>query len=92
MHCKCPLLALSGHGLVHCICPLMTQSGHTFTLCPASNDSEMAAGEFERSHDVHRDATLIFFFFLSIVATFVFFFVAVTANCVGFLALLACCT
>ena len=28
--------------------------------------------------DVHRDATLIFFFFLSIVATFVFFFVAVT--------------
>jgi hypothetical protein len=31
------------------------------------------------SHDIHRDATLVFF-------------LPVTANCVGFLALLACCT
>ena len=37
------------------------------------------------------DATLVFFFFLSLAATFVFF-LPVSANCVGLLALLACCT
>jgi hypothetical protein len=25
---ECPLLALSGHGLLHCTCLLLTQSGH----------------------------------------------------------------
>ena len=28
---KCPLLALSGHGLPRCTCPLLTQSRHGLT-------------------------------------------------------------
>ena len=33
---RCPLLALSGHGLVHRTCPLSTQSGHELVRCTYS--------------------------------------------------------
>ena len=50
---KCPLLALSGHGLVRCKCLLMTQSGHVAScwfrplLCYASElGADMKRREF----------------------------------------------
>ena len=54
----------------------------TWRSCNGGCDSARGSPQNDlTSHDIHRDATLVFFFFLP-----------VTANCVGFLALLACCT
>jgi hypothetical protein len=79
----CPLLALSGHPGISDQVSFWAKDSNPGVRGSPQNDLS--------SHDVHRDATLVFFFFLSVAATPVFF-LPVAANGVDFLALLACCT
>jgi hypothetical protein len=52
----CPLLALSGIGLLRCKCPVMTHSGHmqthskcyaSYVLCVRAGDGHEAAGIYQ---------------------------------------------